>query len=199
MMIAFFNNMGGVSIIGIFATTIFDNVHKGQLLISLSLKTELFYIGLSGFIGAVLGLWTVKYLTRRAIFIGGHLIMAVQLFFVGHFIDTKQPELALMNMCAFLVVYQSTEGPAFWVYIGDVVSSDSVIGICLFFQQILLNAQSMGTIYLINSPVGVNGLFYLLGIVQVAAFFLFTFFLKETKGLSDLDKKSLYAIKEKSA
>jgi hypothetical protein len=92
-----------------------------------------------------------------------------------------------------------TEGPAFWVYIGDVVSSDSVIGICLFFQQILLNAQSMGTIYLINSPVGVNGLFYLLGIVQVAAFFIFTFFLKETKGLSDLEKKSLYAIKEKSA
>lgn len=106
MTIAFFNNMAGVSIIGIFSTTIFENVHKGQLIRSISLNQENYYIGLSGFVGSVLGLWTVKYLSRRTVFIGGHLLMAVLLFFVGHFIDTKQPELVLMNMCAFLVVYQ---------------------------------------------------------------------------------------------
>ena len=89
VVVAFFNNMSGIGIINIFSTTIFENIHKGQVVRGMSLKQENYYIGLSGVIGAVLSLWTIKYLSRRAIFIGGHLIMAVFLFMVAHFIDTK--------------------------------------------------------------------------------------------------------------
>lgn len=105
MTIAFFNNMAGVSIVGIFATTIFENVHKGQLIRSISLRQENFYIGLGGFAGGILGIWTVKYLSRRTVFIGGHLLMAVLLIATGHFIETKQAEFALINLCVFLAVY----------------------------------------------------------------------------------------------
>jgi hypothetical protein len=181
--VGFFNNMAGIGIVNIFSTTIFENVHKGQAVRTLSIKQENYYIGLSGLVGAVLSLWTIKYLSRRTIFIGGHLLMAVLLLMVAHFIDAKQPELVLINLCAFIIVYQMTQGSAFWIYVAEIVSSDSVMGICLFCQMLMLNAQSMTTIYLMSSSVGVNGLFYILGAFNIVAFFVFTMFLKETKGL----------------
>jgi hypothetical protein len=136
VVIAFFNNMTGIGIINIFSTTIFENVHKGQSLRTLSLKQENYYIGLSGLVGAILSLWTIRYLSRRAIFIGGHLIMAVLLFAVAYYIDVKRSELVLINLCAFIIVYQATQGSAFWIYVAEIVSSDSVMGICLFCQML---------------------------------------------------------------
>ena len=108
IVIAFFNNMTGIGIINLFSTSIFEAVHKGSLARTLSLKQENYYIGLSGLVGAVLSLWTIKYLSRRAIFIGGHLVMGILLFMVAHFIDTKQPELVLINICLFIITYQAT-------------------------------------------------------------------------------------------
>ena len=62
--------------------------------------------------------------------------------------------------------------------------------------MLLLNAQSMGTVYLMSSSFGVNGLFYLLAAIQIAAFLIFSVFLKETKGLDESAKKELYLPKE---
>jgi len=44
-----------------------------------------------------------------------------------------------------------------------------------------------------NSKIGVNGLFYILGFIQVVAFFILNMVLKETKGLTQQEKKMLYA------
>ena len=57
----------------------------------------------------------------------------------------------------------------------------------------------MTTIYVMSSPIGVNGLFYILGFVQIVAFTIFSLFLKETKGLKEHEKKEIYLTKEKSA
>ena len=70
------------------------------------------------------------------IFIGGHFVMAILLFLVAHFIDTKRADLVLINLCSFIIVYQATQGSAFWIYVAEIVSSDSVMGICLFCQML---------------------------------------------------------------
>ena len=79
--------MTGIGIINIFSTAIFENVHKAAVNHKLTLSQENYYIGLSGFSGAVLSLWSIRLLSRRAIFIGGHFVMMILLFLVAYYID----------------------------------------------------------------------------------------------------------------
>jgi len=51
----------------------------------------------------------------------------------------------------------------------------------------------MTTVWLLNSKLGVDGMFYSLGAIQVVAFITLMIFVKESKGLSDNEKKSLYS------
>jgi hypothetical protein len=51
----------------------------------------------------------------------------------------------------------------------------------------------MTTVWLLNSKLGVDGMFYCLGAIQVVAFITLMIFVKESKGLSDNEKKSLYS------
>jgi hypothetical protein len=57
-----------------------------------------------------------------------------------------------------------------------------------------LTVQSMFTTCLLNSKLGVSGMFYVLGVVQCIAFTSLFMFMKETQGLSASEKKRLYAI-----
>lgn len=97
--------MAGIGIINIFSTAIFTNVHKGSDIHKFSLNEENYYIGLSGFIGSLMALWTVKYLTRRALFIGGHFVMGILHILCAYYIEEKKSELVLIYLCAFIVVY----------------------------------------------------------------------------------------------
>mgnify|MGYP000654553348 CR=1 FL=1 len=45
---------------------------------------------------------------------------------------------------------------------------------------------------LMNGALGIDGMFFALGGIQVVALFFFLIFLKETQGLSAVDKKKLY-------
>jgi len=56
-------------------------------------------------------------------------------------------------------------GSMFFIYVSEVVSSDSVMGLCIFTIQFCMTLQSMTTVWLLNSKLGVDGLFYLLGII----------------------------------
>lgn len=51
---------------------------------------------------------------------------------------------------------------------------------------------------LMNSTIGVNGLFYILGFLQVLAFIVLNMIMKETKGLSAQEKKELYFVNKTS-
>lgn len=66
------------------------------------------------------------------------------------------------------------------MYIAEVCDSDSVMGLCLFIQMFGLTLQSMFTTCLLNSKLGVTGMFFVLGIVQMIAFGTLNLFMKET-------------------
>jgi len=50
----------------------------------------------------------------------------------------------------------------------------------------------MFSTYLINSKMGLDSLFYLIGSLQGVAFVVFALWLKETQGLTAQQKKKLY-------
>lgn len=72
------------------------------------------------------------------------------------------------------------------------------MGLALFTLMICLTLQSMFGPLIISSKLGIDGMFLVLGIIHVAAFLLFFFFMKETQGLSSIEKKKLYAKKVSS-
>lgn len=121
--------------------------------------------------------------------------MSILLFMVAYFIDIKYSDGVLMSLCVFIIVYQASQGTAFWIYVPEVVSSDSVMGICLFTQMLQMNCQSVSTLYVLNSKIGVNGLFLGIAAVHFIAMTIFWYFLKETVGLTAAEKKQLYSPK----
>ena len=59
-----------------------------------------------------------------------------------------------------------------------------------FFNMILITTLFE---YMLNGPLQVHGTFYLFGACCLAGTLFFIIFLKETKGLTDLEKKTLYS------
>ena len=55
----------------------------------------------------------------------------------------------------------------------------------------------MTTTYLMSTKLGIHGFFYVLAAMNVVAVIIFSFFLKETKGLISEEKRSLYMPKRK--
>lgn len=123
--------------------------------------------------------------------------MCVLMLLAGHFVESKMHDSALLCILFLLAIFQATQGSALFVYITEICDSDSVMGLCLFILMFGLTFQSMFTTCLLNSKLGVNGMFYVLGIVQMIAVVVLSLFMRETKGLSASEKKKLYQYEPK--
>ena len=76
--------MAGCNIIFIYAKQIYDKINdSGASRSGLTPTQDTYVIGSMGLVGAILSNWTVKYFSRRALFIGFHLVMGVFLALVG--------------------------------------------------------------------------------------------------------------------
>ena len=69
------------------------------------------------------------------------------------------------------------------IYIAEVARSDSVLGICLFTNMLSTTIQSLTSTFIMNSSLGIHGLFYTLSGIQLVAFIFFLTFMMETQGL----------------
>jgi len=99
-------NMSGINIINVYAPTIFTEIKdKTQTTGGLSPIQNVYFVGAAGFVGAVLANFIVAYLSRRALFIGGHLLMGIFLVSVAICINYEQPILILLSMCSFIIVF----------------------------------------------------------------------------------------------
>ena len=106
--------------------------------------------------------------------------------------------MVLSTICAFIVVFQATQGTVVFIYVSEIVTSEAAMGLALFSLMICLTIQSMITPLIMSSKIGIDGMFFGLGLIHMTAMVTFTFLLKETQGLSNKDKKLLYVSKVKS-
>ena len=85
--LAAFNNLSGIGIISIYATSIFESIlsnHKDKS--RMTAKEDAYFLGLAGLIGAILSFYSVAIFSRRKLFIGGHFFMGVLLLMSAYFI-----------------------------------------------------------------------------------------------------------------
>jgi hypothetical protein len=77
--------MSGANVLNGYSANIFKSIEQssGGVKGYFTVTEAGYFIGLSGFIGALLGIFTVPYFTRRALLIGGHLLMGAFLLLVA--------------------------------------------------------------------------------------------------------------------
>lgn len=139
-----------------------------------------------------MSIWTVRTFGRKPLLFYGHLSIGVIHVLIGTFILIKFDIGTLVMLCAFMFVYQNSSGPIAWVYASETMT-DVGLGIalnCLYGTIVVL---SLGTEPLMNSRLHPSGVFYLLAVFSFMAMVFIKVWFKETKGLTEKQKKSLYA------
>ena len=123
--------MAGITIVNIYAATIFENIVKEGGTMFVRVPTAGIFIGVSGFIGAFFSNFTVYYFSRRGVFIGGNLLMLIFLLITAISIRIKNGNLSLLCICFLVISYQASTGSAFWIYTTE-IGQDAAMGLCLF-------------------------------------------------------------------
>ena len=72
------------------------------------------------------------------------------------------------------------------------VAVDTALGLCVLALFLSLLEKAITMEFMVHSAMGAQGMFFLLGGVTLVGAGFVAVFVKETKGLSDLEKKSLY-------
>jgi len=72
------------------------------------------------------------------------------------------------------------------------VATDTALGLCVLALFLSLLEKAITMEFMVHSAMGAEGMFFVLGGVTLVGALFVAVFIKETKGLSDLEKKSLY-------
>jgi hypothetical protein len=148
-------------------------------------------IGLATFLGALMAMFPARYFGRRTLVFSGHCLMGVFLITVGVLSYNQLNDAALAMILLFLITYQITDGALTFLYVAEVVV-DGALGFCFLALKGTALVISLTTEYIMNSPLHPYGAFWLYGgLASLGAIFIFLC-MKETRGLTDKEKKSLY-------
>jgi hypothetical protein len=138
--------------------------------------------------------WVVPSFGRRPLLFWGHIGISIAHALIGAFILTGFDMGIVVMMCIFIWIYANTTGPIAWVYSAE-TCTDIGLGVCLLTLWAVVLIEVLLVPTLMNSSLETSGVFFLFAAFSaVAAVFIFVF-LKETRGLTDREKRTLYSKK----
>jgi hypothetical protein len=76
------------------------------------------------------------------------------------------------------------------------VAVDTALGLCVLALFLSLLEKAITMEFMVHSAMGPQGMFFLLGGITLLGAIFVAVFIKETKGLSDKEKKQLYTPKD---
>ena len=105
----------------------------------------------------------------------------------------------LAGLLVFLFVYQNTSSSVAWIYTTE-TGIDAGLGFCLFTLWGTVFVLSLVCPLLMSDPedggIGQSNVFFMLGGFAIVAVFYVQFFMIETRGLTDKQKKELFTPKK---
>ena len=154
-----------------------------------------YVIGFANAIGASIPVLYANRIGRRTLFNIGYLAMAVILFICGLSILKSWNLTSFIMIIVFILVYHFTAGNFTLLYNPEVLV-DSASGFAL--ASLMLNCLIVALTfeYMINSPLQVYGTIWYYSGFSFIGFIFCLAMVKETLGLSDLEKKTLYSPKD---
>ncbi len=121
----------------------------------------------------------------------GHSLMTAFLISVGILSFYAFNDAALAMIMLFLMTYQLSDGSITYLYVTEVVV-DNALGFCFLSLKGTALIISLTTEFIMKSKLQPYGAFWLYGgLAMVGGIYSFTF-MRETRGLTDREKKSLY-------
>ena len=120
--------------------------------------------------------------------------MAVFMFICGICVLKSYNLASFVFLCLFVMSFQLSQGSVAWLYIPE-VCVDSASGFAASAQFINLTIISFTFEFMIKSPLKIYGSLWIFSALTIVGFLFVIFFVRETRGLNDLEKKSIYTPK----
>lgn len=117
--------------------------------------------------------------------------MGVCLALTGIFYILEMSYPIIACICIFILSFQFSYGPIAWMYAAE-VAVDTALGLCILAMFLSLLEKAISMEIMVHSSMGPHGMFIFLGVITLIGAVFIGVYVKETKGLTDLQKKSLY-------
>lgn len=185
--------MTGLNAINGYSNTLVDKLNKGGSF-PFTPSEATYFLGVSGFVGAIIGPAIISRLGRKMNFLIGQGSMGVAMTLMGVFTVTEANMALFCFIVLYAILYQTSQGPLIWIYSSEVtVDAAGGLVVFAFFGALFLQAMTLNA--LMDSALQPQGVFFLFGGITILGFFWILAFMKDTTGLSDAEKKQLYAEK----
>lgn len=184
-----FHELSGINVI-----YIYSNVLLNRILVpgsAFTPRTGTYIIAIANVCSFIVATWTVKTFGRKPLLFWGHLGIAVAHAMIGAFILTGFDMGILVMICVFIFVYANTTGTVAWVYSAE-TCTDIGLGVCLLTLWAVVLLEVLTVPMLMNTGIETSGVFFLFAIFGIVATIFIKLFLKETRGLTDNEKRNLY-------
>jgi SP family sugar:H+ symporter-like MFS transporter len=194
LILIFYHEIVGINVVLAYSHRILSEIDPTGK--SLNPKTGTIIIGIINFVTTVCSIPFVIKFPRKTLLLWGHFFIFVFHTLAAIFSLAEMPMWELIMMNLFIAAYEFSSGTVCWIYIAEVVV-DSALGLSvmtLFGTVFFLN---LFVEFLIDSPsFGFAGVFMSMGIFSLTGSIFVYFYMRETKGLTDRQKKELYMPKE---
>ena len=144
-----------------------------------------YFMGVANAIASVMPLFYIGKVGRKPIFVIGHLAIAVAMLVCGFSIDNQWNTSSLIMIVLIIFAFHMSTGTMCWVYVPE-VCIDRAMGVVVAFQALNLTIVVFSFEFMINSALQVHGTFWYFSAINFLATLFCLFFVKETRGLTDL-------------
>lgn len=188
--------MTGINVIFLYSNTILRNIIKPD---SKFTPTEGTYaISAANFLASCVSIKTVRTFGRRPLQVWGYFLMGVSHTLIAVFSITNIDAGVLIMICVFIFIYQNTSGPVAWVYTAETVV-DAALGLCIQVLWLTVFVLTLTSESLMDSALHPAGVFLLFATFCFAGTVFAWYYICETMGLTEKEKKTLYVPGAKKA
>ena len=146
---------------------------------------------MSSAVAACLATLTIQIFGRRTILITGYFFMALSLLVCGYSVYEGRELAAFITLCFYIGTFDISQGSIAWLYVPE-VTVDAAAGFATGAQYVNLMLVAFTFEFMINSSLNVHGTLMYYGGMTFLGFLFCLCCVRETRGLTDLEKKTLY-------
>ena len=136
------------------------------------------------------GILTVRNFGRRTLLLYGHAFMGIEHFAIAYCAYKEYNYVLVGLINVFIFTYLTTQGPVAWIYSAETVT-DATLGMVIMTLWIGVTFETL-TIKSLEAAIAQPGVFSMFGCLMIVALVYTVFFIGETKGLSEAEKKEIY-------
>ena len=193
-----FRELSAINVIVLYSSILLESMNsKSTGSFPITPRQGTYILGMVDLFGGTLAMYTVTLFSRKCLFLFGNFSIAICHMVIGMATVYGDAGIAFGGIVLFIFIFVNTSGPVCWIYADETVS-DAGLGVVLLILWMTLFTLSFITPVLMSpdSVVGPTNLFFIFSGINFISTIYAALFIKETKGLSDKEKKLLYTPKE---